>query len=135
MTESREDGCAGILAIMLRDGADTVHELAITQSIVESVAERLPDAQVTCVRLVVGQLSGASVDAIRFCFDLVTQGTNLAGAGLVVEEPEGRMRCRRCGAETVGANPFAICRCGGTELDLVAGTELLVRSVEVLRHV
>ena len=47
-----------------------MHELAIAESVVETVTQRLPDAKVTCVCLEVGALSGVVPDSIRFCFDL-----------------------------------------------------------------
>ncbi|MEJ7743789.1 MAG: hydrogenase maturation nickel metallochaperone HypA [Nocardioidaceae bacterium] len=52
-----------------------MHELAITQSVVDAVLERTGDRKVTTVRLKVGRLSGVVPDAMRFCFDLITAGT------------------------------------------------------------
>ena len=112
-----------------------MHELAITQSIVESVTDRLPDAQVTCVRLTIGRLSGVSVPSVRFCFGPVTEGTGLAGAELLVDEPEGRLRCRACGGEFPSDDLLAACACGSVDLDVIAGQELLIRAVEVRDHV
>jgi hydrogenase nickel incorporation protein HypA/HybF len=112
-----------------------VHELAITQSIVEAVTQRLPDAEVTCVRLAIGRLSGVSVPSVEFCFGPVTEGTALAGAELLVERPGGRMRCRSCGGEFASDDLLAVCGCGSAELDVIAGRELLIRAVEVRNHV
>jgi hydrogenase nickel incorporation protein HypA/HybF len=64
-----------------------MHELAVTEAVVAQVTERLPDAKVTLVRLEIGALSGAVADSVRFCFDLVTEGTNLEGASLEIVEP------------------------------------------------
>jgi Hydrogenase/urease nickel incorporation, metallochaperone, hypA len=50
-----------------------MHELAITESVVEAVAERVGDARVTRVVLEIGMLSGVLPDALRFCFDLCTE--------------------------------------------------------------
>ncbi|HET9893539.1 MAG TPA: hydrogenase maturation nickel metallochaperone HypA [Streptosporangiaceae bacterium] len=66
-----------------------MHELAVTESVVSAVAERLPKAKVTAVRLEIGALSGVVADSVRFCFDLVAEGTNLAGASLEIDEPPG----------------------------------------------
>jgi hydrogenase nickel incorporation protein HypA/HybF len=71
-----------------------VHELAICQSVVEAVLERTGAARVTVLRLDVGRLSGIVPDALRFSFELVTEGTPLEGAALVIEEPPGRVHCR-----------------------------------------
>jgi len=54
-----------------------MHELAVTQSVVDAVRQRTGEQRVLEVRLRVGRLSGVLPDALRFCFDLVTDGTPL----------------------------------------------------------
>jgi hydrogenase nickel incorporation protein HypA/HybF len=108
-----------------------VHELAITESVVEAVSGRLPDARITCVHLEIGALSGVVADSVRFCFDLVTEGTNLAGARLEISEPAGLCRCRVCGAEFEADRAFALCPCGSVEIEIISGQELKIRSVQV----
>lgn len=66
-----------------------MHELAITEGIVTQVTEKLPDKKITLVRLEIGELSGVVADALRFSFDLVTEGTNLEGARLEIIESPG----------------------------------------------
>ncbi len=66
-----------------------MHELSVAQAVVDEITTKLGDAEVTMVRLAVGRGSGVVVDAIRFCFDLVTEDTPLAGATLEVDEPPG----------------------------------------------
>jgi hydrogenase nickel incorporation protein HypA/HybF len=66
-----------------------MHELAITEGIVAAVTEKLPDKKITLVRLEIGELTGVVADALRFSFDLVTEGTNLEGAGLEIIESGG----------------------------------------------
>ena len=108
-----------------------MHELAITESVVEAVTQRLPDARVTCVRLEIGAMSGVVADSVRFCFDLVTDGTNLEGARLEISEPPGCGRCRNCGAEFEPDGPIALCSCGSADVAILAGSELRIMSVEV----
>jgi hydrogenase nickel incorporation protein HypA/HybF len=108
-----------------------MHELAITQSVVETVTIRTGDAHVAGVRLRVGRLSGVVPDAVRFCFDLVTAGTPLEGAVLDIEQPEGRGRCRSCGDEFVLPDLLLLCRCGSADVEVISGQELAVASVEM----
>jgi len=108
-----------------------VHELAITESVVDAVTGRLPQARITCVRLEIGALSGVVADSVRFCFDLVTEGTNLAGARLEISQPPGRCRCRACRAEFRPDGPIALCPCGSAEIAVLAGQELKITSVQV----
>jgi len=108
-----------------------VHELAITEGVVEAVTERLPDARVTCVRLEIGALSGVVADSVRFCFDLVAEGTNLEGARLEITQTAGRCHCKVCGSEFEPDDPIAICPCGSIEVKVLAGQELKIASVQV----
>ena len=106
-----------------------MHELAITQSVVEAVTERTGAMPVTTVRLRVGRLAGVVPDAMRFCFELVTAGTPLEGARLEFDRPDGRGRCRTCGAEFVLADLILLCSCGSADVEVLAGRELVVASV------
>jgi len=67
-----------------------MHELAITRSVVEAVAERAEGSRVTRVRLQIGKQSAVMPEAIRFCFDLCAEDTPLAGARLEIEETSGQ---------------------------------------------
>ncbi|MCU1613377.1 MAG: hypA [Frankiales bacterium] len=108
-----------------------MHELAISQSVVDAVLARTGDAQVTLLRLDVGRLSGVVPDALRFCFDLVVEGTSLEGARLLIDEPPGLGHCRDCGADFGLDVPILLCPCGSADVEVTGGRDLLVRSVEV----
>ena len=112
-----------------------MHELAITQGVVDAVTERTGAAPVTHVRLRVGRLAGVVPDAMRFCFDLVTAGTPLEGAVLEFERPEGRGRCRTCGDDFVLADLILLCHCGSADVEVLAGRELAVASVVLAEQV
>jgi hydrogenase nickel incorporation protein HypA/HybF len=109
-----------------------VHELSIVQSVVDAIGERMGDARVGRVTLEIGRLSGVVADSVRFCFDLVAEGTTLDGARLEIVEPAGRATCRTCGAEIELADFFALCSCGSADLDVTAGEELRIREVELV---
>jgi hydrogenase nickel incorporation protein HypA/HybF len=109
-----------------------MHELSITQAVVDAVAERMGERRVTRVRLSIGRLSGVVVDSVRFCFDLVAEGTTLAGAVLEVDEPAGHCRCADCGTEFDVDDPLVLCpACVGANVDVQSGRELRIVSVEV----
>ena len=111
-----------------------MHELAITESMVAAVADKMGPARVARVRLQVGRLAGVVPHALRFCFETCARGTMLEGAALEIDEIDARGRCRRCGAEVAVASFLDVCSCGSTELDLLAGQELRIRDVEVEVH-
>ncbi|WP_427018089.1 hydrogenase maturation nickel metallochaperone HypA [Pseudarthrobacter sp. P1] len=108
-----------------------MHELSITQSLVDAVLDRTGDRHVTGVNLRIGRLSGVLPDAVRFCFELVSEGTPLAGAQLRIDEPPGRVRCRSCRQESVLPDMFALCTCGSADVEVTGGRELMLASVEV----
>ncbi len=108
-----------------------MHELSIAQSIVEMVGGRAGDARVHRLTLVIGRLSGVMPDALRFCFDICTEGTVLEGATLEMIEPPGRGRCPDCGQEQEMQSFFEVCVCGYAGLDCIAGDELRIKEMEM----
>lgn len=108
-----------------------MHELAITQSVVDAVSDHTAGAKVAAVQLRVGKLSGVVPDAMRFCFDMVTDGTALQGARLDIDEPDGRGHCRSCGEDFPLPDLVLLCGCGSADVEVLSGRELSVMSVEV----
>ena len=108
-----------------------MHELAITEVVVAAVAERVPQSKVTSVLLEIGALSGVVAESLRFCFDLVTEGTSLEGAKLEIVEPAAVCRCRTCGAEFAPDWPILLCGCGSADVAIISGQDLRILSVEV----
>ncbi|MDZ8138312.1 MAG: hydrogenase maturation nickel metallochaperone HypA [Nostoc sp. DedQUE04] len=108
-----------------------MHEFGITQNIVAIVTENAKGAKVQRVLLEIGKLSAIMPNAIRFCFDICTQGTVLEGATLEILEIPGLAKCRQCGAEVNLDKPFGICNCGCVELNLITGEELKIKEIEI----
>lgn len=109
-----------------------MHELAITQSVVDMVAERAAGRQVNHVRLDVGRLSGVVPDAMEFCYELLIGGTALEGSTLVIQQTPGSAHCRSCGQDFALDDLILLCPCGSAEVALTAGRELRVLSVELV---
>jgi hydrogenase nickel incorporation protein HypA/HybF len=106
-----------------------MHELSIAVAVAESaerVAREHGAASVESVRLRIGELAGVVPGALRFSFGLVTEGTVLAGAELVIEEVPARARCSSCRTEfAVGMPPHLWCpQCDRPAAELTAGREL-----------
>ncbi|MBG6136779.1 hydrogenase maturation nickel metallochaperone HypA/HybF [Longispora fulva] len=108
-----------------------MHELAITESVVASVRDRLGDARVLAVTLEIGRLSGVVADSVRFCFDLCTEGTPLQGARLDIVDVPGGAYCRGCRSDVELVDLIPLCPCGSADLDITSGQELMIRQVEV----
>jgi hydrogenase nickel incorporation protein HypA/HybF len=108
-----------------------MHELGIANGIVEFCAERAGTERVTRVRLEIGQLSALLPDAVRFCFDVCAKDTVVEGALLEIIETPGRAICRDCNGEVAMTQLFERCRCGSTNLRIVAGEEMKIREMEL----
>lgn len=108
-----------------------MHELAIAESVVDAVLDRLPDKRITHIALQVGRLSGIAPDALRFCFELATADTALDGAALEITEPPGSAHCDACEADFALDTPILLCACGSAEVRVVSGDQLLISSVKV----
>jgi hydrogenase nickel incorporation protein HypA/HybF len=111
-----------------------MHELALSQSIVDLVLERAAAERlrtVTRVVVEVGAAAGVDPEALRFCFDAVAEATAVRGAELVIIGVSLRARCRTCRHEFEPAGRLAACpTCGGPGADLLQGRELRVTSFD-----
>lgn len=111
-----------------------MHELALSQGIVELVAQLSAREGLSTVNLVVlevGEAAGVECEALRFCFDAVTRGTLAEGAALEIERPPAVGACGNCGGEFPMPGGLAPCtHCGHWGARLVGGRELRVRAFE-----
>lgn len=109
-----------------------MHELAITESLVDCICENVGDARVVRVVIEIGKLLAVMPAAVRTCFEVCARSTPLEGAALDIVEVEGRARCRCCQAEITVVDILPECACGSVEMSLVSGEELRIRHVEVI---
>jgi hydrogenase nickel incorporation protein HypA/HybF len=108
-----------------------MHELGITQNIVSIVSGHARGARVTRVSLEIGKLSAVVPDAIRFCFDVCSKGTELENAHLEIIEIPGRLKCQDCQKLTETNQVYGPCECGSWNTTPVAGRELRVKEMEL----
>ena len=109
-----------------------MHELSIADAIARVASDHAAGRRVAKVEVKVGHLRQVVPSALEFAFELVTQGTPLEGADLEIEEVPAAGLCARCGAESrLDGFPFRCSLCGGLDLDVVRGEELLVDALEL----
>lgn len=108
-----------------------MHELAITQSVVDAACDRAAGRPVRSIRIQVGALTAVVPQAMLFCFDLVTEGTVAEGASLQIEQCAGGAHCRSCGTDFALADTILLCPCGSADVAVTAGRELQILSMEV----
>jgi hydrogenase nickel incorporation protein HypA/HybF len=109
-----------------------VHELSIADSISRIALAHAQGRTVHRVEIRVGYLRQVVPSALDFAFELVSQGTPLEGAELHIEEVPAAGVCRDCGSESrIDGFPFRCAACGGLDLEVVRGEELLVDALEL----
>jgi hydrogenase nickel incorporation protein HypA/HybF len=108
-----------------------MHEMAITQSVVDTVCEHAAGRRVRSVRIQVGALCAVVPDAMQFCFELATEGTLADGARLDVDLQPGSARCRSCDAEFGLSDPILLCSCGSADVEVLTGRDLKILTMEV----
>ncbi|HEY7495474.1 MAG TPA: hydrogenase maturation nickel metallochaperone HypA [Candidatus Tectomicrobia bacterium] len=109
-----------------------MHELALAEGILAVVLDAADAQRVRRVCLRVGKLLLVVPDSLQFSFQLVADGTPAAAAVLEMEEVPARWRCKQCSAESESdLQPLQCQGCGASEVEVVAGGELLVDAVEL----
>jgi hydrogenase nickel incorporation protein HypA/HybF len=109
-----------------------MHELSIAQAVLDVVCRHAAGRRVTHVDLKVGHLRQIVPHSLIFSFELVAAGTPAEGAELVLESIPARGACRACGVESeLHEFPLQCSSCGGFDLTIVAGEELVVESLNL----
>lgn len=112
-----------------------MHEMSIAQSLVEIIKEEMErhDAKVLrSVRLHIGQLSAVVPESLSFCFDVITSGSEMEGAELVMEMIPLSGSCKKCGQTFAIENYVFLCpHCGSTDIETTAGQGLSIVELEV----
>jgi hydrogenase nickel incorporation protein HypA/HybF len=109
-----------------------LHELSIAESVVRIASRQANGRRVTKVRMKVGHLRQVVPSALTFSFELVAEGTPVEGAELEMEEVPAVGVCSGCVVESRLDSFPLLCRmCGGFDLEILRGEELLVESLEL----
>ncbi len=109
-----------------------MHELSIAQAIVDIAARNAGGSRVTAVNVRIGHLRQVVPSALEFSFELCAHGTPVEGAALEVEGVPIGVICRTCGAGSEPDGfPLSCAACGDLSVDVVAGEELQVQSLEL----
>lgn len=112
-----------------------MHELGLTQSIVELAVEHAHRENASAIRSItveIGALSGVLADAMEFAFDVCSKGTLAEGARLEIVHVAGRGRCLECGREAEMTSLTYTCpHCASLALETLQGTEMKFTEMEI----
>lgn len=111
-----------------------MHEASIADAILQQVRTLVPEhATLRTVQLDVGELEHIEPSLLQAAWDGMTVDTPLAGSVLHIDRQPMRVQCRSCG-QTYTPDDLAmlICPyCGATRPDILSGSGIVLRSLEV----
>jgi hydrogenase nickel incorporation protein HypA/HybF len=115
-----------------------VHEFALTESLVDIVLnlpELRPGFRVKQVVVRAGKLTAIVPEAMQTAFVVLSKDTPLEEAQLVIEQVPVKVCCLDCQRSFELEEPVFVCpHCFRRRLDVLAGDELLVDSVEIVQE-
>lgn len=111
-----------------------MHEMAITESLLRIVEENAQHNNVKKVRkikLKIGKLTAVVPEVLRYCFEIISQGTIASDAELVMEEVPLIVYCENCKMEFNQEFPHFTCSlCGENKMEIKSGRELFIEYIE-----
>jgi hydrogenase nickel incorporation protein HypA/HybF len=112
-----------------------MHEMSIAQSLIDILRDEMlkHDAKaLRSVRLNVGQMTAIVPDALSFCFQVATDGTEMEGARLIMEIIPLRGYCSQCEEEFEIKDYAFVCpSCESTKINTIGGQDLSIVEIEV----
>ena len=112
-----------------------MHELSVTQSILDIVLEKAKEAQtsrIAKINLVIGEMSSIVDDCVQFYFDFLKKDNAAEEATLDFKLVPAQLKCRDC---LTGFNPrdsLWICpNCQSASMEIISGRDCYVESIEV----
>ena len=112
-----------------------MHEMAIANEILRLVKKTASEAggrKVKKISLRVGAFAGVMIDALRFGLETISAGTIAADAVIEIENVALMIRCQKCVRQSEIEPYYFICpHCQSTEVEIIAGEELELVSLEI----
>ena len=107
-----------------------MHEMSIAQSLFDILREEMVKNNAKTLRSVklrIGELSAIVPDSLSFCFQVMTQGTDMEGAELIMDIIPLEGMCNSCGKSfEIKGYAFKCPHCEGTEIETVSGQDLSI---------
>lgn len=115
-----------------------MHELAVTQSILDIAVKYAQQAQasrVTDLYIVVGRLSSIVDDSVQFYWDMVTEHTVCAGSCLHFQRVPAELLCQDCGEKYQFEGEMCPCpTCGSSRVKITSGDQFYLDSIEIVKQ-
>ena len=112
-----------------------MHESGLTEDLFQHALQHAHEAnarRIVRVKVVIGALSDATPESIRFYFDSLAPGTIAEGATLEFDAAPGRAHCNACERDVIIDDLFSACPdCGAFPLKITSGDGVFLDSLDV----
>jgi len=111
-----------------------MHEISIAGDLARIVLDAAAGnglSEVTSVNVSFGSMIQIVPEIFKFAFGEAVKDTLAEGAEVNIEILPFKARCRQCGRESdPTGDSFNCVNCGSTDLEIVQGKELFIKSIE-----
>lgn len=111
-----------------------MHELKIAEDLSVIVLDTAINnhlSKVTKINIIFGQMIQIVPDIFEFAFREIVRNSIAESAELNIEITQVEMQCKNCGsAFLLSENRYACSTCNSTDLDIIHGKELFIKSIE-----
>lgn len=112
-----------------------MHELSVTESILQLAIDHAQKAQatkVTSINLVIGRLSSIVDDSVQFYWDTISEGSICEGAKLNFNRTPAFLLCQDCQTEySIEERLYPCPKCGSYNTRIIRGEEFYLDSIEI----
>ncbi len=110
-----------------------MHEMSLAEGVLQVVEEAAQARPVRLVCLEIGALASVEVEALRFAFDVVKNGSVADGAALDILATPGTAWCMRCCSSVpIAARGDACPQCGSHQMQVTGGDDMRVKELELV---
>jgi len=116
-----------------------MHEMSLARNILEIVQDTMSREKLNGpgklreVAVQVGELVAVVPESLEFCFNVLTENTELSGAQLKIEILPLTADCQDCRQQFHVADfVFSCPHCQSTKINIIQGQELIIRHLEVV---
>ncbi|HKG52825.1 MAG TPA: hydrogenase maturation nickel metallochaperone HypA [Anaerolineales bacterium] len=109
-----------------------MHELSVTQSVLDITIKNAGTRKIKQINLVIGQFSSIVDDSVQFYWDIISKDTSAEGSLLHFERIPGEMTCQNCGCVFGPTDETFDCpSCSSPFVKITKGEEFQVDSIDV----
>lgn len=108
-----------------------MHELAVTQNILDIALRHAQGRPILGVNLVIGELSSIVDDSVQFYWEFITKNTLAAGSRLRFRRITAQMTCQKCGHTFHPREALACPVCDSIQVAVTAGDEFMLEAIDI----